>query len=88
MSQQLVADGSSLKDREPTVEIDLTDEQDRMRYRCPNGHTSWTPTNSHLWCKSCSEAAQHGADIEAEHYDVFDAKHEIEIPWGAVELVE
>jgi hypothetical protein len=87
MSPVLVTDGSAAADAHPRVEIDLEDFVDRTRYRCPNGHRSWTPTNSHLWCKACSEAAQHGAEVDAEHYEVYDEKDERAIPWSAVEVV-
>lgn len=83
----LATDGSSALDARQRVEIDRDDDLDRMRYRCPNGHTSWSPTNNHIWCKSCSDAAQHGADVDAEHYAVHDAKTGEEIPWSAVEFV-
>lgn len=36
----IATDGSSRADTNP-VNIDLSDAVDRMRYRCPNGHTSW-----------------------------------------------
>jgi len=84
----VVGDGSSVADRRETVEIDLRDDRDRFRYRCPNGHTSWTRTNSHIWCKACADAAQHGADVTPEHYEIHDQKTERDIPWSAVNLVE
>jgi hypothetical protein len=65
----------------------LTDDIDRMRYRCPNGHTSFSRTNSHIWCQSCADAAQRGHDIEPEHYAIYDARTGQEIPWSAVEIV-
>ena len=34
--------------------VRLTDETDRWRFRCPNGHTTWEPVNHHFWCQSCS----------------------------------
>jgi len=87
MVPPIVADGSSELDSHPRVRIDRDDPIDRMRYRCPNGHTSWAPTNSHLWCKSCADAAEHGADVHPEHYAVLDKRTEEEIPWSAVEFV-
>lgn len=83
----ITTDGSSQADTNP-VSIDLSDDLDRMRYRCPNGHTSWTRTNSHIWCKSCSEAAQQGADVQPEHYELLDAKTNEQIPWSVVVLEE
>jgi len=81
------ADGSSIEDAAERVQIDLSNEIDRMRYRCPNGHTSFSPTNNHLWCRSCADAAQRGHDVEPEHYAVHDARTGREIPWSAVEIV-
>lgn len=83
----LIGDGSAASDTHPRVEIDLEDFVDRQRYRCPNGHASWTPTNSHLWCKSCSDAAEHGGDVEPEHWEVLDLREERLVPWSAVEVV-
>ena len=87
MSIRLVADGSAKADAHPRVEIDLDDFQDRSRYVCPNGHTRWSPTNSHLWCRSCREQHEHGADIDPEHYEVVDKRDDRVIPWSAVEIV-
>jgi hypothetical protein len=87
MSQTERADGSSELDAREIVQIDRTDTMDRMRYRCPNGHTRWDPTNNHIWCKSCSEAAQQGADVHPEHWEILDKKTGEEIPWSAVEFV-
>jgi len=36
------------------TKIELNDETDRWRYRCPQGHTNWEPTNHHFWCASCA----------------------------------
>jgi Zn finger protein HypA/HybF involved in hydrogenase expression len=79
------ADGSAVADRHETVEIDRTDEP--YRWRCPNGHTSWDKTNNHIWCPSCKRAADHGADVEAEHWAVVDEKAKEAIPYAAVEIV-
>lgn len=38
------------------VEIDLDDDHDRRRWRCPRGHMSWEPTNEHFYCAQCSRA--------------------------------
>ncbi|WP_373190087.1 hypothetical protein [Halolamina sp.] len=45
-----------------TVELD--DESDRWRYRCPNGHTDWEPTNHHFWCASCARTLSDQVDPE------------------------
>jgi len=37
-----------------TQTVRLENETDRWRYRCPNGHTTWEPTNHHFWCASCA----------------------------------
>lgn len=90
MSHQTTTRDTSTTPNEPdgSVTIDLADEIDRMRYRCPNGHTSFAPTNNHLWCKSCADAAQRGHDIEAEHYTLHDARTGEEIAWSDIELIE
>ena len=38
----------------PAETIRLDDETDRWRFTCPNGHTTWEPTNHHFWCASCA----------------------------------
>jgi len=38
-----------------TTTIELNDEMDRWRYRCPRGHTTWEPTNNHFWCAECAK---------------------------------
>ncbi|WP_254841114.1 hypothetical protein [Natronomonas marina] len=88
MSSRMAADGSSVEDRPQTVTIDFSDEIDRMRYRCPNGHASFTRTNSHIWCHGCADAAQRGHDVEPEHFEIHDARTGKDIPWSAVEIIE
>jgi len=84
----LLADGSSRLDSHPTVRIDRAADEDRWRFTCPNGHTDWDRTNSHIWCRSCCHAAEHGADVHPEHYELLDKKSGELVPWSAVELVE
>jgi len=38
------------------VKIDLDDQLDRWKWRCPRGHTTWEPTNNHFWCEKCARA--------------------------------
>jgi len=60
---------------------------DKWRYTCPNGHTSWDRTNSHCWCVTCAQAAEHDDDIHPEHYELLDKREEKLIPWGCVEVL-
>ena len=69
------------------VVIDRRQEADKWRYVCPNGHTSWDRTNSHLWCPACASAADHDDDIDPEHYEVLDKSAEKLIPWDCVKVV-
>lgn len=71
---------------EPIV-IDRSKDADRWRYVCPNGHTSWDLTNSHLWCVTCAQAAEHDDEINPEHYELLDKSENKLIPWESVELV-
>lgn len=82
-----VADGSSVADAEDVVEIDRSTFLDRARYVCPNGHTDWDRTNSHIWCASCARASG-GADVDPEHYEIYDKKNDETIAWSRVRLVE
>jgi len=84
----LAADGSALADTHDTVEIDRSQETQRWRYRCPNGHTDWDRTNNHVWCRGCRRAVEAGEDVDPEHYEIVDAKTGEEIPWSAVEILE
>jgi len=79
-----MGDGSGQADRREVVVIDATDELDKLRYRCPNGHSNFAPTNNHIWCQSCSRQAQHDEAVSAEHYEILDSKTDEEIPWSAV----
>jgi 5-methylcytosine-specific restriction endonuclease McrA len=83
---QTLADGSSLLDAQETIVIEAADDDDALRYRCPNGHNNWSPTNSHIWCQSCARQAEHDADIEAEHYEIRDEKTGDLIPWSAIDF--
>lgn len=83
-----VADGSAATDTHPPVEIDRSIAAERWRYRCPNGHTDWSPTNSHLWCKGCRRQHEAGDDVDPEHYELVDTRTGETIPWSAVRLVE
>lgn len=86
----LYADGSSADDRPPAVRVDLDDPNDRWRFRCPNGHagTSWSPTNSHLYCYGCRRQMDAGEPVTPEHYELLDTKTGETIPWSAVDLVD
>ncbi|MWG34798.1 hypothetical protein [Halomarina oriensis] len=82
---RLEADGSSQADAPPRVVIDSTDPLDRRRYRCPNGHVRFEPTNSHVFCRSCADAAKHDDSVSPDHYELFDAKTGEAVAWSQVE---
>lgn len=63
-------------------EIDLDDETDRYRYRCPKGHASWEPTNEHFYCASCAQ--HHDADSAFE--ELVDHKTRERLPREQVKL--
>lgn len=71
-AKEMAADGSSLEDAHPEVEIDLEDPTDRWRYVCPAGHRNWEPTNYHFWCASCARQSKQGADVEPEFDELRD----------------
>ena len=85
MALQVMADGSAQTDAETTVEVDRNDEP--YRWACPRGHTSWERTNSHGWCAECRRAAEHGADVNPEHWELLDKRADKTIPYAAVEFV-
>ena len=71
-----------------TVRIDRSRSVERMRYTCPNGHISWDRTNNHIWCPTCRQSGEHGADVDAEHYHIIDQTTRERIHWDDVEIVE
>lgn len=64
------------------VVIDSEDPTARWRWRCPNRHCDWEPTNSHLWCATC--ASLH--DVNPEYWELLDTRTDERVPWDAVEL--
>lgn len=89
MPPVLTADGSAQTDAHPRVILDVREELDRWRYRCPNGHRgkAWCPTNSHIYCYSCKRQMDNGEDVSPEHYHLVDVKTGAEIPFSAFEFV-
>lgn len=83
----VLPDGSSLSDRHPTVEIDLTDWADRARYTCPRGHRNWDRTNNHIWCQSCARESRQDERVTPEYYELRDAKTGEAVPWSAVRVI-
>jgi hypothetical protein len=81
MSVRLITDGSSPADARRVV-INADDPTARWRWRCPNRHCDWEPTNNHVWCATC--ASLHGVD--PEYWELVDTKTGERVPWGAVEL--
>jgi hypothetical protein len=79
-------DGSAKADAPDPVVIDRTKDVDRMRFVCPNGHTTWDRTNNHVWCRMCRRACEHGEDVDPEHYELLDKATGETIPWSAVRL--
>jgi len=43
-----------MPDDEAVATVNIEDRTDRWRFRCPNGHTTWEPTNHHFWCRTCA----------------------------------
>lgn len=70
------------------VVIDRRDALNRYRFTCPRGHTTWDRTNNHIWCPSCRQEAEHGADVDPEWFVVLDNQTDEEIPWERVRLAE
>ncbi|MDS0280328.1 hypothetical protein NDI85_21315 [Halomicroarcula sp. S1AR25-4] len=87
-----MADGSAVADAHDEVVIDREDEP--YRWRCPNGHTTWDRTNSHLWCPSCRRAMEQQGQWSimhvqsAEHWEIVDEKTGETIPYSAVRFAE
>jgi len=82
VGQTLQSDGSAEADAGERVVIDRESTQDRWRYRCPNNHTRWAPTNSHVYCASCASVADSGEG--PEYWALLDTKTGERIPWSRV----
>ena len=81
MRLEATADGSGPADVRRVV-VDADDPTARRRWRCPNRHCDWEPTNSHIWCATC--ASMHG--VNPEYWELLDTKTGERVPWGAVEF--
>lgn len=68
------------------VRVDRSDELDRYRFTCPNGHTTWERTNSHAWCKVCAKASDQGDDVDPEFYEIYDKRADQLIPYEQIEF--
>lgn len=80
---QVIADGSSRADAPDRIEIDTSKEYIVWKYRCPNGHRSFTPTNGGIWCKECAN----DPDTDDPHWHaILNVQTDEEIPWSAVVL--
>jgi len=82
------ADGSSQLDQHEVVVVDRTEDAERWRYVCPNGHPNWDKTNNHIWCPGCRRQHENGDDVDPEHWSIVDKATDEEIPWSAVEVIE
>lgn len=85
-TKQVRTDGSAAADAAPIVRIDRSRTAHRWRFLCPEGHTNWDRTNSHIWCRACRRANEAGKDVDPEHYEILDKKTGETIPWSRVEL--
>lgn len=52
--------------------INSSNDIERWRFVCPNGHTQWEPTNNHWWCRECANS--HDPDATPEFYELLDRK--------------
>ena len=77
---------ASRRTAEPAASVRIDRTNERFRYQCPNGHTTWDRTNGHVWCPSCRRVAERGRDVGPEHDRIVDAKRDEAIPWERVEV--
>lgn len=47
--------------------LQIDDEADRWRFRCPAGHRNWEATNHHFFCQSCARSHDSEHDPVFEH---------------------
>lgn len=67
--------------------IEIEAKRATWRLRCPAGHSSWAPTNNHVWCRVCSRASTQGDDLDPEVYELWDQKTGELVPWDRIVLV-
>ncbi|WP_231183518.1 hypothetical protein [Haladaptatus sp. DYF46] len=60
----------------PVAKVKIAKQSQKWRYRCPNGHTTWEPTNNHLWCRACARQL----DVDPEFWELYDSKTHEAIP--------
>jgi hypothetical protein len=69
-----------------TIHVD--DDTDRLRYRCPNGHSNIEATNNHWWCQSCARQERQGEDVDPEFHELHDVKTDDRLTREEVRFVE
>lgn len=67
-----------------TRQVRIDTKRKKWRYRCPNGHASWSTTNNHMWCQACSR--QHGVD--PEFWELHDTKTGERVPREQIQLYD
>lgn len=65
--------------------INLDDDAERWRYRCPSGHTQWRAINGGFYCKACAESWEPGTD--PAFGELTDMKSDETYPRAEVEFV-
>lgn len=68
---------------DPTT-IEIEDSHDRWRFRCPNGHTTWEPTNYHFWCQKCAQRP----GVDATFQRLYDQREDREVEREEIRLVD
>lgn len=79
---EIASDGAGERDRAATITVDRKDEP--WRWTCPHGHTDWERTNSHGWCRTCRRHYENGEDVDPEHYELWDRKHDRKVSYSRV----
>jgi hypothetical protein len=67
----------------PTKSIDLSDELNRWRYRCPVGHVGWHLRSDHTYCQACH--ARFGKQSQCRHSVIVDEATDEPIPHDRIE---
>lgn len=65
--------------------INLDDETERWRYRCPAGHTQWAAINGGFHCSACAEYWD--SDVDPSFKELHDNKTGETIPREDIEFV-
>lgn len=72
------------------VRVNLSENESRPRYFCPNGHLDWgahpDDDTNYCLCHACKRLAERGWELFHIHKYITDEKTGESVPWGLVTI--